>query len=322
MLVAVRRAASGNECTVRLPLDPACLLGFIKYDLELPLTPIEIGTPRKEVIVTMRTLFLASTFFLLPLTTSWADPSVLCLSDPILFGNASRFELQGGYMGWSAGAPSWEVTWTVGNCTRTSALLNETENILSIHNMYTGKLKAKCTVVYNNGTGGQTKTFSPEITITVPPPDGVRRVGLPASMRFGTRNPATFQIQCKGQDCFCMNVYMVQELITTAKNPTTNRPLPIPDGSWVPKNPFSPGANLFAYVGFGKFEAKVGYPDVPAVRSMPAGTGLLTATQHYRVILLDPCGNKMTPIPLGKKQMTITKDGQDGLGGTYTTTYQ
>jgi hypothetical protein len=270
--------------------------------------------------VTMRAHVLAFALWIVPLASSWADPSVICTTDPIIFGNASVFELRGGYMGWNAGQPTWQITWTVGTCSRIITRA-ETSTTLTEYNQYYGKLKVKCTIEYNNGSGGQKQTFSPEAEIDVPPPDGVRRVGGPASTRFGTRNPATFQIRCKGQDSFYMNVYLVQELITKPRNPTTNRPLNIPGGGWVPRSPLVPEATLFGYAGNGTFIDRVGYPDDPNVRPYGAGTGLLTCRQDFQIILLDPCGNPMKPIPLGGVTLTITKDSQDEQGGTYTTSY-
>ena len=52
--------------------------------------------------------------------------------------------------------------------------------------------------------------------------------------------------------------------------------------------------------------------------NLPAPTPLYKCHQDLRVSIVDPCGNLMPPITLGKGyDVTATKDSQDMMGGTY-----
>jgi hypothetical protein len=144
--------------------------------------------------------------------------------------------------------------------------------------------------------------------------------GDDVSKPIGQYNPTVFQITCKGKDSVYLGGVLAQERLMNVRNPTTKKLL-LADSGWTPV-PGIPGTAIFAYTNTGKILDQKGYPASPAVSALPANTGLLTCRQYIRAILFDPCGNPMTPIPLGAYNVTMTKDTQDQNGGTYKVTHK
>jgi hypothetical protein len=186
---------------------------------------------------------------------------------------------------------------------------------------YPGALKVRCTVEYNNGSGGQKMTFTPDTTINVPPPDGMRIVsGDGVSKPFGQSNPTVFQVTCKGSDSIYFSCF-AQEKITKFKYLTSNKTLA--DQDWVPKTPGGKGSLLFYFGQGGQVVDKIGFPRTAYFASLGATTPLASFHQDIRISITDPCGNLMTPIKLGKGyDVTVTKDSQNMYGGNYTVTHK
>jgi hypothetical protein len=121
---------------------------------------------------------------------------VVCTTPQILFGNGATFEFQGSTNGWATTSAVWEFQWVVNGCTTAWAPFNPMNYPIS----YPGSLTARCTLQYNDGSGGHTIKTQLATTITVPPPDGVRIAsGDGVSANFGQYNQIVFQIQCRGR---------------------------------------------------------------------------------------------------------------------------
>lgn len=251
-----------------------------------------------------------------------AQPTVVCNTSPIIFGNGLQFQLTGGDMGWGHGACKWEYQWSVGSCAPGWQLDQNTgDSVGPYYLQYPGALKVRCTVEYNDGSGGHKMTFTPDTTINVPPPDGIRIVsGDGVSIPFGQFNPTVFQVTCQGKDSIYFSCF-AQEKITKVKYLTTGKTLP--DQDWVPTAPGQPGSKLFYFSEKGQIVDKKGLPQLAVFGGLPANTPLLSCHQDIRISITDPCGKLMAPIKLGKGfDVTETKDSQNMYGGTYTITHK
>jgi hypothetical protein len=114
---------------------------------------------------------------------------------------------------------------------------------------------------------------------------------------------------------------MVQERVSKLRNAVTGVEL-LPMGRWVPPSTADKGALLFYYLGSGQINDTRQF-NVPSFTDpLAAGTVFMTSHQEFRIILNDPCGNPMAPIPLGSKDVTFTKDTDDAAGGTFKVTEQ
>lgn len=255
-----------------------------------------------------------------PLATANAQPTVACTTDPIYCGGGGAFQLEGGYNGWSPGPCTWQYQWSVGACTPAFKTTTDTGANTNLYFWYPGSLTVKCTITYSimNGTVQQQKTFSPQITVSVPPPDGIRILsGDNVSAPINTVNPTKFQITSKGKDCVYLNCFC-QEKITDLTNPVTKKRISKDEG-WIPTQNTS---GRFLYLGQGQILDNKRYATTGWACALDPGTTFLTATQTIRITIKDPCGNPMAPIVFKPYLISEKKDTNNGQCGTYVITHK
>jgi hypothetical protein len=242
---------------------------------------------------------------LIPLAEAQGEARLIYTTDrpgnQIIYGCAIRYSIEG-FSGYPRSF-KWEYRSTTGTCGTTFGAMTERNAGPSqwVSEFYPGSFQIRCTITYHPMpvSGVTPPQESPTLSITIPPPDGVRiAAGDGVSIPIGEDIDVIFAITCKDEDV-CDAIGDPEERLSNIRD-HLDRPKPYPV-HWIP-----PGPRF--YLSGGAIVDVKGFRHRPVWFTLPEGP-FETGTQELRLVITDPCGNK-TAYPLGTIHVKWVKDSK------------
>jgi len=235
--------------------------------------------------------------------------------NPIIYGQATTYKVPN--TGNAISSVAWS-TQMIGSCGATFTYSSYTSSQLSVFETIPGTFTVYAYVKYQGNSGGNTpppQTF--QVTVTVPPPDGVTLVMNNVVATMGTQTSTKFQVTCKGQP--------VGHLPSNALAQECNFNFRYSNGvnifgfsnQWDPLSLQDPNFKFF------KLENTI----INDIRTIGFASGTnaynisystqqnylpwMSCTQKLRIMLPDGCGG-FTPWPLGQGTTCLMKQPNNG----------